>query len=280
MVLLGMGQLLTLVHWRPLSDSWYLVCWLGFIAFFDAVVGWRTGASLLGDRPREAIAMFVSSAALWWCFELANAMHLASWAYSPSPDIPRWAQAARSTLAFATLIPATWTAGLVALTFLGVEKMDSRGDDERSTRRWAFLAITAGAMSVVLALACRRFALPLALSGTLLIVDAVNHLRGRPSLLVMFARRQWRAPTALFAGNVAAGLLGEAWNYPADPRWTYEVGFSAGPKLFAMPVAGYLGYGVLAWALFALYHAVRPRTLSHRDSSLVAPSHPLAVTGL
>lgn len=96
----------------------------------------------------------------------------------------------------------------------------------------------------------------------------------------MIARRAWRVPGALFFGNVAAGFLGEAWNYPADPRWTYDVDFPAGPKLFAIPLAGYLGYGALAWALFVLHHAVRPRASSSPPREPLPPAHPLVLTGL
>ena len=36
LALLALGQLLTLVHLRPLSDSWYGLCWTGVILVGDA----------------------------------------------------------------------------------------------------------------------------------------------------------------------------------------------------------------------------------------------------
>ncbi|MEK6571620.1 MAG: hypothetical protein AABZ61_09630, partial [Bacteroidota bacterium] len=39
------------------------------------------------------------------------------------------------------------------------------------------------------------------------------------------------------------GGLWEFWNYWAEARWVYDVPFSwSGPKVFEMPLAGFLGF--------------------------------------
>jgi hypothetical protein len=51
--------------------------------------------------------------------------------------------------------------------------------------------------------------------------------------------------------------MGEAWNYPASPKWTYDVPYIGFAHVFEMPLLGYLGYPLLALAIFTLYHFVR-----------------------
>jgi hypothetical protein len=269
LALFALGVLAAFVHVRPYSDLWYALVWLGFTLLADAVVEVRTGAALWG---RELVLMLVASAALWWCFEIANALHLGSWAYSPSPDIPLWVQRLRSTVAFASLLPANVEAALLGLAFFA----PAREAEPHSPRRALALSIAgAGAGLLVAAAGVPALSLPLGLSGALAAVDASNHLRARPSLLTDLLERRFGAPLSLFLANVAAGVFGEGLNAHADPHWTYDAPYAGSIRLFEMPLPGYLGYGALAWTLYALYHAVRPRSLGVRHASA-----PLVALGL
>jgi hypothetical protein len=270
-VLLAIGQVLTLVHVRPWSDYWYGVAWTGFVLAADAIIDARSGGSLVLDRPRELAAMFGASAALWWSFELANVVLLGSWTYTPSPDVPRGVQIVRSTYFFGTLVPATWQASALALSVARV-----RPAAAKACPSLARAAIAVGLAALVLAIAVgRALSLPFALVGIGLVVDAINMLRKRPSLLALLRARAVAPIAALIVGNVLAGVLGEMWNWPADPRWVYDAPYAGGLRLFAMPLAGYAGYAALALDLFALYHLVRPRV-----SGLALPDeHPLAILG-
>lgn len=295
-LLLAAGQVLTLVHVRPWSDGWYGVVWTGFILAADAVLAARTGASLALDRPRDLALMTLASAALWWLFEGANALLLASWHYSPSPDVPLWAQRLRSNWFFATLLPATWEATLLALLVSGrsisctsspsspggaLPLASSSGSPPDSPARPA-RGLVAGALAAGVAVASLivwwpGLSLPLGLIALGLIVDAVNLGRGRPSLLAHLRAGRWRLPLAISLGNIAAGFVGEMWNYPADPSWTYHASYAGELRVFAMPLPGYLGYAALALDLFALYHLVRP---ARPGDPLLPSDHPLALTGL
>jgi hypothetical protein len=268
--LLVIGQVLTLVHERPWSDYWYGVVWTGFVLAADAIVDARSGGSLVLDRPRELAAMVIASAALWWAFELANVLLLGSWSYSPSPDVPRGVQLLRSTYFFATLVPATWQASALALSVARVARRNAN-----PSRAIAWSALGCGLLALALAATRGPFTLPLALVGVGLVFDALNLLRSRPSLLALLHGRAFAPIAAIMLGNVVAGVLGEMWNWPADPRWTYDAPYAGHVKLFAMPLPGYLGYAALALDLFALYHFVRPRV---RGRAL-AEGHPLSLLG-
>jgi hypothetical protein len=261
-----LGQALTLFHFRPLSDYWYGLVWTGFVLLADAVLAARHGGSLVLDRPRELLAMALVSAGLWWLFEGANLIVLGSWSYSPSPDVPAWVQRLRSTYFFATLLPATFFASALALSAAGGSRRPRPGDDAPPGARVRRRVLTAGALlatasAIAVAAWTRSLALPCLLVALGLVLDTVNMWRRRPSLLAWLATGQHGLVVGIAVGNILAGVVGEAWNFPADPRWSYEASYAGSLRLFAMPLPGYLGYAALAFDLFAAYHLVRPRSL-------------------
>lgn len=276
-VLVAVGQLFTLVHLRPLSDGWYSFVWFGFILAADAVVARRTGASLILDRTADLAFMLVASTVVWWGFELANVKLMASWSYSPSPDVSLTAQRLRSSLAFSSLVPAVWQAGLLTAALWPRRRAPAMATGGAPIRRSVAVALAAAGVALLgAAVALPVLSLPLGLLGVFLLADATNALRARPSLLARALGRDVHFATRLVVGNLAAGLVGEAWNYPADPRWTYDVPYADVLHVFEMPLPGYLGYGALALALFAIVHAVRP---AFRVRPL-PPGHPLVESGL
>ena len=60
----------------------------------------------------------------------------------------------------------------------------------------------------------------------------------------------------LLVAGVVCGILWELWNYWSVTKWVYEVPLFGEIKLFAMPVAGYLGFPAFALELFVLYNFV------------------------
>jgi hypothetical protein len=286
--LLVLGQTLTLVHVRPLSDYWYGIVWTGFVLAADALLERLTGASLLKDRPRDLVLMTAASAGGWWLFELANVVLLDSWSYSPSPDVPVWAQRLRSTFFFATLVPASWEATLLALAvkrtfFLGraarnPARKSSAASPIAGARQLSFVAIAVGVGCGLVATAFPVISLPLSLIALGLVVDGVNLLRGRPSLVAHLRSGRLALPCAICLANIAAGFLGEMWNYHASPKWTYRVPYADTIRLFEMPLPGYLGYAALALDLFAVYQFVRPN--AWRSKAPLPAEHPLSLAGL
>lgn len=268
--LLALGQGLTLVHVQPFSDYWYGVVWTGFILTGDTIIGLRTGACFLLQRPRELLRMVCLSGCLWWGFELGNATLFDNWSYAASPDVPHWLQWLRSCYFFATLLPATWVASGLAALLLKTQPIP-----QRPAPALVGIGLSVGAFCGLLAFAVRQLSLPLVLLSLGLVADSLNLLLGRPSLLGYAKQRSLALLLAICVGNLAAGVLGEAWNYPAHPRWSYDVAYAGDLYLFAMPLPGYLGYAALAIDLFALYHLLGRR----RNASFPA-GHPYAALGL
>ena len=61
-----LGQTLTYVHWRPLSDYWFGLVWFGYSLTVDALTYRLDGYSLLMNRRRDLLLMLPVSAVGWW----------------------------------------------------------------------------------------------------------------------------------------------------------------------------------------------------------------------
>lgn len=134
-----------------------------------------------------------------------------------------------------------------------------------------------GVTALVLAPFVPELALGLILLGVLLVLDPINFTHGRPSAWACLARRDCRVPVSFAAGSMAMGVVGEMWNYPASPKWTYDVPLIDFAYVFEMPVLGFFGYGLLALTILAVYQLVRGWVLGPATSQ---GDDPLSLTGL
>ena len=90
----------------------------------------------------------------------------------------------------------------------------------------------------------------------LLLLDPINYLRGKKSLLRDWQKGIWQSFFCLFFAGLICGLLWEFWNYWAHARWIYQVPYAMSPRIFEMPLLGYLGFPLLAIEYYAFYSMV------------------------
>jgi len=87
-----------------------------------------------------------------------------------------------------------------------------------------------------------------------LILDSINHIRGKRSLVSFTDIRDWRPLISLALGCILCGFFWEMWNYLAYPKWIYHTPGVEFLYIFEMPLLGYLGYIPFSFELFAFYH--------------------------
>jgi hypothetical protein len=238
-------------HLRPFSDYWFAAVWFGYIFALDALIFARDGRSLFVSQRRVFLAMLPLSAAVWWGFEWANEA-VQNWHYLRPTDIPDWYANLVSCVFFSTVIPAVWETAEWLLGTRWVRRLPRlRGFNP--PKAGVFSLIGLGALSFVLPLQWPLYFFPLIWGFLVLLLDPINYLQGRPSILGHFARGDWRVPVAFYLGGLICGVLWEFWNFWAFPKWFYTVPFVGFFKIFEMPVLGYLGYGPFAWELYALF---------------------------
>jgi hypothetical protein len=251
-------------HLGLLGEYSFFPQWLGYILTVDALVAWRKGASLLTRHPREFVALFLLSAPVWWLFEGMNDFVL-NWHYLDTEDFPFWRVLLLGSIDFSTVIPAVFeTTELVStLPFLARFKTAWR---LKISRPLPWILMYAGAFGFAALVLAPRFAFPLTWVWLVLLIDPLNYLRGRASLLGQIARGDGRLVVALALAAAVCGVFWEMWNYFAMPKWFYTVPSVGFLKIFEMPLLGYGGYWPFAWELYALYHLIWGVLQRHPDA--------------
>lgn len=92
--------------------------------------------------------------------------------------------------------------------------------------------------------------------GTWALLDPLNLVCGRPSILRDWAQGRWGRTLALGAGGLICGFLWEFWNFWAGTKWVYHLPFLGGLeqyRYFEMPLLGLLGFiafGIETWTMW------------------------------
>jgi len=264
------------MHLGVLGEYAFFPQWFGYILVVDALVAWRTGASLLTRNPREFVALFLLSAPVWWLFEGMNNFVL-NWHYLDTQEPSFGRMLLIGSIDFSIVIPAVFETTELVATFQFIERLRrNRHITISPALPWVLMYI--GAFALIAVMLAPQVAFPLTWVWLVLIVDPLNYLRGRASLLGQISRGDWRLVVALALGALICGVLWEMWNYFAMPKWFYTVPFLGFFELFEMPLLGYGGYLPFAWELYALYHLFwgvshRPARALSLDAAWPPKSH-------
>jgi hypothetical protein len=216
------------------------IAWWGIVLALDGAVRARHGSSPFA-RPGEFVACALASVAFWDAFELLN-LRLHDWWYV---GVPRSAAAGAvfSALSYATVLPAVRLALALVAPTPGRERIVAVPARPGST----VLLAGAGFAMLAAAIAAPGVAFPLAWIFLWPLCEAA--VAGRrddePRLASpLQALRAGRRDLPLRALAVALpfGLAWESLNWGCARGWVYTVPHFETPKLFEMPLAGYLGY--------------------------------------
>lgn len=232
----------------------FFTLWFGYILTVDALVAMRRGTSLLVRAPGEFVALFVFSAPVWWIFEFLNYFVL-NWHYLMPVSYSVLHIVLMATINFATVVPAVFETTELISTFAFVQNFRARPPIVIS-RGILWLTMYAGVGAFAAMVFAPTYVFPMTWIWLFLVIDPLNHMRGRESLSAQIAVGESRQLIALSLGVVICGFFWETWNYFAMPKWYYTVPFFDYPKVFEMPLLGYFGYIPFGWELYALYHFV------------------------
>ena len=221
------------------------LAWIGVLAALDALARLRRGSSPLRTAG-DFIATAAASVVFWDVFELVN-LRLRDWWYFGVSANP-WAGSAFALVSFATVLPA---ARLALSQVGGVSPLPA-------PRRRAWKAAV-GIALLLLALAFPRQEFPFAWVFLWPVCEALAGVH---------------VPLRAMAIGLPLGLLWEALNWGCARGWLYTIPCFDHPRLFAMPLPGYLGYLPFALecaAALAVLDALRPRLRGARGAlALVA----------
>ena len=240
------------LHVSPLDEYSFFPLWLGYILTIDALVLQRKGTSLLMRNATAFGGMFLVSVPLWWAFEGIN-YFTQNWHYLGAEEYSTLRYVLVASWHFSIVIPAVFeTAELVgSFSFL---RRFQRGPVMPVSRPFLIGAMVLGFLSFVALVFWPRYAFPGTWLCLFLLLDPINYLRGRPSLVAWLSRGDWRLVVALGAGALVCGWFWEMWNYWAFPKWQYTISFVDFAHVFEMPLLGYGGYLPFGLEAYTVYH--------------------------
>jgi hypothetical protein len=238
---------------QPLNQWYFPIIWFGYILLIDAIIFKLRGRSLISNQFGLFLVMLLLSALAWTLFEYVGYV-IGNWHYTGLEGFgSRAALYIFASLSFATVIPAVFETALLLKTihlFDGL-KLEHR---HRITKRSLHGLIITGILMLALTLLLPGIFYPLIWLAFFLILDPINYLHGKPSIISHLKERRLVIPLSLFVGATLCGFLWELWNYYAIPQWHYTIPFLGFLKVFEMPILGYLGYGPFGLELYSMYH--------------------------
>ena len=256
-----LGIALIVVGWplswlRPpglssLSRHAFLFLWVGYILTVDALVYARKRTSLLQRSRARFLGLFAASAPAWWLFEFFN-RYLQNWQYIGTGEWSGLTYFLIATLHFTIVTPAILETAELWGTVGWVRRLGP-GPRLHDSMRTLTNMILLGVIAVVAVITAPRYAFPLVWFSVYLILDPINRLRGRPSLIAHLRQGDWRPVIALWLAGLTCGFFWEMWNYYALPKWVYRVPFVDFLRIFEMPILGYGGYLPFSMEVYALY---------------------------
>jgi hypothetical protein len=243
-ILLFMGVKIVGIYFTP-------IVWTGYILFVDALNFKLYGNSLIKNRKNEFILMLPWSVLCWLIFEAYN-FHLKNWFYIGLPD-SALARTFGYVWSFATIFPAILeTNQLVNPLFKNFNKKPSKTTDAKLT-----IYFIAGVLCLVVPLILpsevASYLFALVWVGFAFLLEPINYKLGGESLFREFEFGKMTTLLSLFVAGLICGFLWEFWNYWAIGKWIYTVPIPfAGPKIFEMPLLGYLGFLAFAVEVYSM----------------------------
>lgn len=235
---------------EPFYTWTFPIIWISFIFFLDAVNYKIRGKSLLTNHTYAFLGMFFLSSLLWWFFEFVN-FSISNWTYIGLERLGVYKNIF-GTIAFSTVLPAFFElTELVKSTKIFANKKTKR--KYKISNKFAGSLIFMGAICLLLPFILPKYTFPLVWISVFLILDPINFMSNRPSILKHIKDRKLEIPYSLLLSGIILGILWEFWNFWAPVKWIYTVPFVGFLKIFEMPILGYLGYFGFALELYAFY---------------------------
>lgn len=259
-VLFGLGLFFGSHGRRPWIDYDFILSWYGILVILDFVNQKLKGKSIF--RPFENFLLLAMvSSVFWWFYEWAN-IYLKNWDYPVMFALYNQLEfGVIATIAFSTVIPFLILVNNTVAFLLFKGNYDIKGGN--ISKNLAGISVALGIICFVLTITIPLYSFPLIWFSLFLLLDPINAVTGRRSLIVQFAKRNYRIFLILGVSALLAGLTWETMNYLL-PKWIYPIvpwfwGLPAPitTKYVQMPFAGFLGYIPFVWSAFALLEYLR-----------------------
>lgn len=253
LLIMSLAEILLITN-STFVKSWFTpIMWTGYILFIDSFIYRVTGNSLISSRFKQFLFMLPYSVGCWLIFEAYN-LHLQNWQYFGQPEnlLERYFG---YFWAFATIFPGVLlTSELIDISGI-FNKFRVRTFTFSKTT--LYIIMTIGVLFLVVPiLAPQEIAVYLfgpVWIGFVFFLDPINYFSGGKSLFRDLENGRLNKLFSLFLAGVICGILWEFWNYWATAKWIYTLPFLNEPKIFEMPLFGFLGFLPFAIEIYVMW---------------------------
>ncbi len=238
---------------EPVRTLYYIFAWWSYIFFLDGINGILKGNSLIIDRTKHFFFMLPFSAALWFFFELMN-IRLQNWAYQALP-FDKTMRHTGYILSYATVFPAILETKELVINLRLFSKLKIRALDIKET--YLNPLFFSGIFLFILILIFPKILFPFTWIFLFMITEPINYKLKAFSLIREARSARWDNIFATALAGFICGFLWEMWNYNSGAKWTYNFPLAELlPKIFEMPLHGYLGFPLFAIECYSFLNLV------------------------
>jgi hypothetical protein len=218
---------------------------LALAIFANADTQRRTGSCLLTQRPGYFRSLFAASLVAGWLFHWLN-LFLQVWVYPAASEAVPFVLG--TSLAYAVLLPALlslrqWLASFPALLASVSRAQPLDGGAASQQEGWILLLVTL--LGLAGAALWPDWIYPLTLTAPLLLVVALQQLRGRPTPFAGIAGGDWSRILLPALAALLLGLLAQSLNALLGPAWVIRLPLIGGPELLNLPLPAWLWVALL-----------------------------------
>lgn len=244
-ILIILAQINIFLKIQPFA-SWYIpIIWYGYILLVDSLVFKIKGKSLIINQPKKFLLILLISIPIWSIYELYN-LFTQNWYYNEYYTL------IIHLVDYTTILPAIIETMSLFIALGWFKGLKCRGIS--ASKAQLILLISSGIIIAILPLIYSYLFFWGIWIGLFMIVDPINYLIGRDSLISDFKKKKLNRSVSLAAAALTCGFLWEFWNYWSLPKWFYNIPLVDFWHVFEMPLLGFLGYIPFAWSLFAMYN--------------------------
>jgi len=218
------------------------IVWTGYILFIDALLHKLSGISYLIHRHKAFLLMLPISLGCWLIFEAYN-LHLRNWEYINLPE-NMVVRIIGYVWSFITIFPGVLLTSEVIDHLKIFDRFKTRNFviSKKTLIVWLLIGTLFLIIPIILPATYAKYLFALVWIGFVFLLDPINAFLGEHSFFIDLRAGKINKLFSLFLSGAICGFLWEFWNYWATTKWIYILPFLQEPKIFEMPVVGFLGF--------------------------------------
>lgn len=242
LIIIVIAEILLIINLKFVKMFFTPIVWTGYILFIDALLNKLSGNSYLTDRRKSFFLMLPVSLGCWLIFEAYN-LHLMNWEYLNLPE-NMIVRIIGYVWSFITIFPGVLLTSEVIDHLKIFNRFKSRNFviSKRTLIFWLLIGALFLIVPLILPMTYSKYLFALVWMGFVFLLDPINAFLGEHSFFIDLRAGKINKLFSLFLSGIICGFLWEFWNYWAATKWIYILPFLQEPKIFEMPVAGFLGF--------------------------------------